>query len=314
MNTLLLRASRLPALLRPALLRPAVVLAVLSLLLLPAARAQEATPIELENPSFEEPGSEQRDFANVPGWSMDASPDDSGVGQNDRATDGIWAAWLASQDGAVWQTTDYVIQAGDVITMAADVHNSWLTTLIELRIYYDDDGTRVPVAVFTHDFEGIVTQAMEEFSVTFRAADVPEAVGRTLGVEIDNTSDDGAYIEFDNVRLTRSTATSAEGRAELPGGIALRQNYPNPFNPETVIEFELERADAVRLEVFDLLGRRVRLLADGALPAGLHRVRWDAIDDVGVRVPSGVYLYRLSARPDGAQAARTMTRAMMLVQ
>jgi flagellar hook assembly protein FlgD len=51
----------------------------------------------------------------------------------------------------------------------------------------------------------------------------------------------------------------------------------------------------VRLEVYDTTGRRVRLLAEGALPAGSHAVRWDGTDQGGAALGSGVYLVRLTA-------------------
>jgi hypothetical protein len=80
----------------------------------------------------------------------------------------------------------------------------------------------------------------------------------------------------------------------LPDQLVLAQNYPNPFNPVTSIRFALPEAAAVRLEVFDVLGRRVALLADGKRGAGWHEARWDASG-----VPSGLYLYRLSVAGNG---------------
>ncbi|MDX1547567.1 MAG: FlgD immunoglobulin-like domain containing protein [Rhodothermales bacterium] len=73
-------------------------------------------------------------------------------------------------------------------------------------------------------------------------------------------------------------------------------NYPNPFNPVTQITYTLPHPDAaVRLEVFDVAGRRVRVLFDGSQPAGTHQVTWDGTDAAGRPVPSGVYLSRLRA-------------------
>jgi hypothetical protein len=78
------------------------------------------------------------------------------------------------------------------------------------------------------------------------------------------------------------------GDGETPERFALAQNYPNPFNPSTTVEFGLDRTQRVELAVFDLLGRRVALLASGTQPAGTFRVTFDASG-----LPSGVYLYRL---------------------
>ena len=88
--------------------------------------------------------------------------------------------------------------------------------------------------------------------------------------------------------------------AEVP---RLQGNYPEPFNPVTTIRYALPEAAHVRLEVFDLTGRRVALLADGERPAGQYAARFDAS-----RLASGVYLYRLRA------GATVQTRTMMLLK
>lgn len=75
----------------------------------------------------------------------------------------------------------------------------------------------------------------------------------------------------------------------------LGQNYPNPFNPVTMIEFSLPQSGNVTLNVFDVSGRFVKSLASGNFTAGTHAFQWDATDEHGVKVPSGVYLYRLNA-------------------
>ncbi len=75
-----------------------------------------------------------------------------------------------------------------------------------------------------------------------------------------------------------------------PARFTLARNYPNPFNPATTIEFTLASPLTIRLEVFNLLGERVALLAEGMHAAGAHRITFDAGE-----LPSGTYLYRLSS-------------------
>ena len=80
----------------------------------------------------------------------------------------------------------------------------------------------------------------------------------------------------------------------VPKEYALNQNYPNPFNPTTTISFALPARDVVRLEVYDLLGKLVATIVDGKeLNAGTYNVMWDGKDRDGVRMSSGVYLYRI---------------------
>lgn len=77
---------------------------------------------------------------------------------------------------------------------------------------------------------------------------------------------------------------------QLPTAFTLFNAFPNPFNPQTTIEFSMTRALPVRVEIFDLLGRKVTTLADGVREPGVHHVSWNASDQ-----PSGIYFARLSS-------------------
>lgn len=88
-------------------------------------------------------------------------------------------------------------------------------------------------------------------------------------------------------------ATSIEDVNELPTEFVLKQNYPNPFNPSTRIEFFLPEAGNVRLEIFDILGRRVAELVNRQLSTGLNSVEWNGKDDLGREVSSGMYIYQV---------------------
>jgi hypothetical protein len=90
-------------------------------------------------------------------------------------------------------------------------------------------------------------------------------------------------------------ATGTDGDdANLPRTFSLSQNYPNPFNAETAISFSLPVAGDCRFEIIDILGRMVRNLDLRELPAGKTTVTWDAKDNNGHDVASGVYFYRLN--------------------
>ena len=87
-----------------------------------------------------------------------------------------------------------------------------------------------------------------------------------------------------------STSIDKENEPSLPSEIKLQQNYPNPFNPTTTIRYALPQASDVKLEVFNILGQRVALLADEQKSAGWHTATFDASN-----LSSGMYIYRLQA-------------------
>ena len=73
-------------------------------------------------------------------------------------------------------------------------------------------------------------------------------------------------------------------------------SYPNPFNPVTTIEFSVARKTGVFMTIYDVSGKRIRRLVRGAsyIP-GIHKVKWNGINDRGEKVSSGVYFYRFEA-------------------
>lgn len=94
----------------------------------------------------------------------------------------------------------------------------------------------------------------------------------------------------------------------LPTSFALKGNYPNPFNPSTNIAFTLDVRSDVTVRVYSLLGKEVATLHSGNLTPGLHSVKWNGLDNNGLAVASGVYLYRVEA------GSRALTGKMMLLK
>lgn len=101
---------------------------------------------------------------------------------------------------------------------------------------------------------------------------------------------------LETIGRTFRLATGIHSDQSLPvQSFKLLSNYPNPFNPETMIRFQLPANSEVRLAVYSLTGRLVRTLVKGQRASGMHSVVWDATDDVGEPVSSGIYFYRLRA-------------------
>ncbi len=80
----------------------------------------------------------------------------------------------------------------------------------------------------------------------------------------------------------------------LPESRVLYQNYPNPFNPVTRIRFEIPRDMHVKIEVYNILGEKVRILSDRQFNRGTHHVDWDGKDADGNSLSNGVYIYQMT--------------------
>lgn len=111
------------------------------------------------------------------------------------------------------------------------------------------------------------------------------------------------YEEAVEIANSLSVTAISPQEGVLPERFQLFQNYPNPFNAKTVIPFTLTPGGAVRLRVFDILGKEVATLLSGRLPAGSYRIPFD-----GTSLASGIYLYRLEAN------GRHWSRKMLLVK
>lgn len=86
----------------------------------------------------------------------------------------------------------------------------------------------------------------------------------------------------------------------LPTSFALHQNYPNPFNPQTMIQYDLPEKCHVMVEVFNVVGQRIRLLSAATQGPGTVQVYWNGVDDAGEIVSTGIYMYRLTAQKAGS--------------
>ena len=86
------------------------------------------------------------------------------------------------------------------------------------------------------------------------------------------------------------------GSSKEPSEFSLSQNYPNPFNLSTKIEFTLVKPGFVSLNIYDILGRKVRTLVSEYLSSGYKSVLWDGKNDSGNEVASGIYFYQMKAR------------------
>ncbi len=104
--------------------------------------------------------------------------------------------------------------------------------------------------------------------------------------------------------LTIYYTEAPTGAGELPVTTRLFPVQPNPFNPSATIRYHLAHGMSVRLAVYDVQGKLIRVLMEGAMPAGDHDAVWRGDDASGRRVASGVYLARLEMPGNASQTEK----------
>lgn len=121
------------------------------------------------------------------------------------------------------------------------------------------------------------------------------------------------YAEGESLPSNEVSAliTSVSNGEAIPADYALKQNYPNPFNPTTIIEYAIpakHKQQKVVVEIYNLVGQKVRTLVDANQTAKYYAVEWDGRNDIGTPVTSGLYIYRIKA------GSFVETRKMLLVK
>ena len=104
------------------------------------------------------------------------------------------------------------------------------------------------------------------------------------------TTPNGYYVKLPVVEsvLALENITST-----LPNDFVLFQNFPNPFNPTTTITYQLQTNSAVEISVYDILGNLIRKLYKGVEAPGTKHINWNATDDAGALLSSGIYFYKV---------------------
>ncbi len=124
------------------------------------------------------------------------------------------------------------------------------------------------------------------------------------GDRMDEESGQRSEMAVSAIKVEASVAISLnDEKTDIPDSYQLAANYPNPFNPSTVINYQLPENNHVRLEVFDITGRRVAILVDNHQREGRYQTTFDATG-----LASGIYIYRMQA------GEFVQTRQMVLVK
>jgi hypothetical protein len=110
------------------------------------------------------------------------------------------------------------------------------------------------------------------------------------------TLDKIILVNTDKQKLQKIQVEIVYGSApSLPLDYILFQNYPNPFNPTTTVKFEVPQTSDVSVKIYNMLGQEIRTLFSSQVQRGNYSVQWDGMNDAGVKMSSGTYIYRMTA-------------------
>jgi hypothetical protein len=169
-----------------------------------------------------------------------------------------------------------------------------------------------------------LTNAWQTFTRTFTASGFTGTVtDARLRFWLASYDANGDVYFIDGVKLellpaagveeqTLAGASSNASPEVMPTEFSLEANYPNPFNPSTTIAYGVPENADVRLSIYNLLGQEVATLAEGQHSAGRYSVVWDARDNTGKTVSSGVYMYRMTATAASGQSYQALQKMVLM--
>ena len=150
------------------------------------------------------------------------------------------------------------------------------------------DGTEGDLIHVTYDLvEG--ESLPDQVTFYFSLANLP---GTSMDPELLNVV--CGYPDETNPIAVSTTAVGIDEDGTIPDQFALHQNYPNPFNPSTQISFDIPQGgENVMLNIYNILGQNVSTLVNGVMTPGRYTMEWNATDEIGNPVASGIYFYEL---------------------
>ena len=158
----------------------------------------------------------------------------------------------------------------------------------KIGLYPTEEVEEITDTAFQLVYEEILEQVFEGSPVN--GATVKLNVKATDGIDTVDVTGDNRVIyvnRYDYLSVLN------EG---IPTEFALHENYPNPFNPSTTLRFDLPYSGDVNLTIYNMLGQKVKSFDMRGIQAGKHILSWNATNDFGEKVGTGVYLYQLQTK------------------
>ncbi len=192
-----------------------------------------------------------------------------------------------------------ILQVEDVeLAEEFDVKISWDSYYSADELKYYILSTEEPVSVWSRPVSAVYLGSRETLKELLDTDEEYATLmpGQTIELSFPVTSNIQPDMVRDFVLQTTGYYISLSKPAEIPKTYALLNNYPNPFNANTVILYSLPEDTDVRLEVYNILGQKVKVLVNEHQTAGRKNVVWDGRNDRGETVSSGIYFYKLETK------------------
>ena len=191
--------------------------------------------------------------------------------------------WVAVKDNGLVDISYYHFRMSTL--------NMWAPAA-ELRMATSSDGASSFAPSFA--LQDTVVTPTTQWVGEYNGMAVLDSFVYTVFTDLEHTGNSDIFMDR-TVNPSGTEVKDETGDRERPAEFTLLQNYPNPFNQATKIRFTLATPGFVTLNIYDLLGRKVRILVSQHLSSGYKSVLWDAKNDFGQDVASGIYFCRMSA-------------------
>jgi len=212
--------------------------------------------------------------------------------------------WGAERPGRIWSQPDAPVFVVDIRLEGAEPGDVFDFYLLDMVTVWSGGGhgafsTSQPINSLDTGGDAVLDGTQSAYGVDPDAGiPVPPAAYR---VDYVDGGDGPATVRV-------SSVTAVEPPGGRVGGIRMHPVHPDPFTSTATVRFDIGEPSRVRLAVFDMAGRLVRVLVDESTPLeqGRHVSAWNGVDADGHATPAGIYVIRLEAR--GASATRRVVR------
>lgn len=173
-------------------------------------------------------------------------------------------------------------------TNTSDPDGTPIEYIFEIMVPGDTLDTLLSSNSFSLDHSEVV-ELMEELSVT--SFDATWDVHAYDGFEATGSSNGPWALSFDAGWVLGGLDNNT-----IPDVFALHNNYPNPFNPVTNIRYDIPVASDVRIDIYNIAGEKVRTLVSREHQPGRYKIQWNATNEFGSPVATGMYIYKIHAK------------------